>query len=118
MKLKELAGKYAVIGSNQNIEANRYQGTLNLTINANNSIEAKWLINNTEEQFGQGFFKDNTLVINFNYVIENMIFKGVVVYKYLSKDIMEGFWSEKHGDPNCIGKETCFRISESKTYVN
>lgn len=118
MTLPELVGQYSVIGNNQDAESNTYKGTLNLAIDKNNRIKAKWLINDVQEQFGHGFFKDNILVINFNYKSENSIFKGVVVYKCISKDLLEGFWSEKHGDPNYIGEERCFRIDKLREVIN
>lgn len=118
MTLQELVGDYSVIGSNQDAESNTYKGLLSLTIDENNRINAKWLINKTQEQFGNGFFKNNILVINFNYKDENTVFKGVVVYKCISKDILEGFWSEKHGDPNYIGEERCMRIGNLKEVIN
>lgn len=111
MTLQELAGEYTVIGSNQDAESNTYKGTLNLALDKNNRIKAKWLINDTQEQLGTGFFKDNILVINFNYKSDHSVFKGVVVYKCISKDLLDGFWSEKHGDPNFLGNERCFRVS-------
>lgn len=118
MTLQELVGTYSIIGSNQDAESNTYKGTLDLTIDGNNRVKVKWLINNMQEQFGNGFFKDNILVINFNYKSENNIFKGVVVYKCISKDLLEGFWSEKHGDPNYLGLERCFRVDKLKEVIN
>jgi len=38
-----------------------------------------------------------------------------VVYKCLNKNILEGFWSEEHGNPKFLGSENCFRITDSKT---
>ena len=118
MTLKELPGQYAIIGSNQDEESNEYKGVLDLTLDEYNRIRAKWLINNTQEQLGLGFFRDNILVINFKYKDENKVYKGVVVYKCISKDLLEGFWSEKHGDPNYLGLERCFRIDTLKETVN
>ena len=118
MILQELVGEYSVIGSNQDAESNTYKGSLTLSLDENNRVNAKWVINNTEEQFGNGFFKDNRLVINFNYKSEHSTFKGVVVYKCISKDLLEGFWSEKHGDPNYIGEERCFRTDKLKEVIN
>ena len=119
MTLQELEGKYSVIGTNQNAEGNKYKGTLKLSLDEHNRIKAKWYINNWQEQLGYGFFKDNILVINFNYLGEdNKIFKGVVAYKCLSKDILEGFWSEKHGDLDYLGSERCFRIENTKEQIN
>ncbi|MDB2462716.1 hypothetical protein N9W61_01260 [Algibacter sp.] len=118
MTLQDLIGQYTVTGSNQDDELNSYKGTLSLEIDENQRIKAKWLINNTQEQFGTGFFKDNILVINFNYKMDHKVFKGVVVYKCMSKDILEGFWSEKHGDPNYLGEERCFRTDSLKEIIN
>lgn len=118
MTLQEISGHYSVIGSNQNAESNTYKGVLTLAVDESNRIRAKWLINDTQEQLGYGFFKDNILVINFNYKNENTVFKGVVVYKCISKDVLEGFWSEKHGDPNYLGEERCFRMDKLKEVIN
>ncbi|UAM99339.1 hypothetical protein K8354_05865 [Polaribacter litorisediminis] len=113
MKIKDLVGKFSIIGKNQDEEENSYQGTLSITLDENNRIVAHWLIDATQEQFGMGFFKNNILVINFNYIgYENKIYKGVVVYKCLTKDILEGFWSEDLGNPKFLGKENCFRIKK------
>lgn len=118
MTHQELVGQYSIIGSNQDAESNTYKGILNLTIDQNNRIKAKWVINETQEQFGHGFFKDNILVINFNYKSDNSTFKGIVVYKCISKDVLEGFWSEKHGDPKYLGEEQCFRVDKLKETIN
>lgn len=118
MTLQELPGQYTIVGSNQDAETNEYKGVLDLVLDGNNRIHAKWLINNTQEQSGYGFFKDNILVINFNYKNDHKIYKGVVVYKCISKDVLEGFWSEKLGDPNYLGEERCFRINKLKEAIN
>lgn len=111
MTVKDLEGDYTVIGANQNNSEVNYRGTLNLCLDEYNRVKAKWLIYNEQEQTGYGFFKDNILVINFKYQgNNNETFKGVVVYKCLSKDLLEGFWSEELGDPNFLGAERCFRI--------
>ena len=118
MTLQELVGQYTVIGNNQDAESNSYKGKLFLSLDINNRIVAKWLINNQQEQFGYGFFKENILVLNFKYTIRNNIYKGVIIYKCISKDILEGFWTEEHGDPKFIGEERCFRINNRKEVIN
>ena len=119
MTLQELSGDYTIVGSNQDAETNTYKGTLTLAIDDNNRIRAKWIINETQEQSGYGFFKDDILVVNFNYKNEeNKVYKGVVVYKCITKDILDGFWSEKHGNPLFLGKERCFRIESKKELVD
>lgn len=119
MTIQEIVGNYTVVGNNQDDSENTYQGTLNLTINNTNQIKAKWLINKSQEQFGTGFFKNNILVINFKYQgDEYNIYKGTVVYKCITKDILEGFWFEEFGDPNFLGNENCFRITDEKKLFN
>lgn len=119
MTIQDLVGKYNIIGSNQDDSENTYKGTLDLVLDENNRIKAKWLINNDHVQLGTGFFKNNILVINFNYKDEdNNTYKGVVVYKCISKDILEGFWSEKHGNPLYLGEECCFRSDNKEQLLH
>ncbi len=111
MIVQEILGNFSIIGSNQNESTETYKGTLNLSLDKNNRIIAKWIINKNQEQFGTGFFKNNILVINFNYIgEEHETYFGTVVYKCLTKDILEGFWQEEFGDPKFLGCENCFRI--------
>lgn len=115
MTIQDLVGNYNIIGNNQEAEENTYKGTLSLKLDINNRIIANWCINNDQKQVGTGFFNDNILVINFNYKgAHKNIYKGVVVYRCISKDILNGFWSEKHGNPLFLGKERCFRIKENQ----
>ena len=115
MKIQDIIGVFQILGSNQDSTEKTYKGTLTLSLDINNRIDAKWLINKSQEQFGKGFFKDNILVINFEYQgDENDIYKGVVVYKCITKDILDGFWSEEFGDPLYLGEERCFRINENE----
>lgn len=116
MTPQELIGQYAVSGSNQDENpAMNYQGVLTLSLDENNRIIAHWLINNSQEQKGYGFFKDNILVINFHYEgDEGKIYKGVAVYRCLTKDVLDGFWSEKHGNPLYLGTEHCLRKESSE----
>ena len=67
MTIQDLVGIFSVSGSNQD-ESNEitYKGVLTLTLDKNNRIKANWVIN-SHQQKGTGFFKDNILVINFNY---------------------------------------------------
>lgn len=113
MTARELEGEFSIIGSNQNESDVNYRGVLTLELDKNDRFIAKWLIQDEQEQIGSGFFKDNILVINFQYLGENSeIFNGVVVYRCLTKDILDGFWSEEHGDPKFLGTERCFRINK------
>jgi hypothetical protein len=119
MSIEEIVGEYSVIGSNQDEGGNTYKGSLSLSIDANNRIAAEWIINKDQRQLGSGFFKDNILVVNFYYHgDDDNIYKGVAVYRCISKDILDGFWSEKHGDPLYLGEERCFRIKKHKDLIN
>jgi hypothetical protein len=114
MNVQDLVGNYSIIGNNQEAEETSYKGELCLSLDENYRIIAIWNIEGTQEQFGTGFFKDNILVLNFNYQgDENTIYKGVAVYRCISKDILDGFWSEKYGNPLYLGEERCFRIKEN-----
>jgi hypothetical protein len=120
MTVKDLIGTFSIIGSNQVADdENSYKGELILSLDEHQRIIAKWVIDGNQEQFGIGFFKNNILVINFNYKgFEDKTYKGIVVYKCLNKDILEGFWSEEHGNPKFLGKENCFRVKNSKAILN
>lgn len=119
MHIKELVGNFDIVGRNQDEEGAVYKGMLKLTLDEHQRIKAKWCIDATQSQSGTGFFKDNILVINFNYKGDNgAIYKGVVVYKCITKHILDGFWSEKNGDPLYLGEERCFRIGTQKEVVD
>ncbi len=108
----DLVGNYTIIGSNQDQENSEYTGTLSLGLDPNNRVIAHWQIG-SQTQKGTGFYKDHILVINFNYLgDDNSTYKGVVVYRCITKDILEGFWSETHGDPLYLGEERCFRVND------
>ncbi|TYB74468.1 hypothetical protein ES677_03575 [Bizionia gelidisalsuginis] len=111
MTIKDLEGTYTIIGKNQDTEGQSYKGVLHLICKENNRLDAQWLINKTQEQSGTAFFKNDILVINFKYTgDDDTIYKGVAVYTCISKDLLDGFWSEKYGDQNCLGSERAFRI--------
>ncbi|MDX1271337.1 hypothetical protein [Bizionia paragorgiae] len=111
MTITDLEGSYNIIGKNQDSEALPYKGVLHLTVTNNHRIEAHWVIGKTQEQSGTGFFKNDILVINFKYAgDDDKLYKGVAVYTCISSDLLDGFWSEKHGDPNYLGSERAFRI--------
>ena len=113
MDIEDLIGNYSVQGSNQTASDDiTYYGVLNLSLDENNRIIARWVIHD-HLQYGTGFYKDNILVINFNYKGEDdLIYKGVAVYRCLNKNVLNGFWSEKHGNPKYLGTELCTRISD------
>ncbi|MDF4222605.1 hypothetical protein PXC01_13465 [Maribacter sp. M208] len=119
MNIEDLVGKYNIIGCNQDEKSNDYTGKLVLSLDFNNRIQAVWTIGSNQQQTGTGFFKNNILVINFSYTGDDQnIYKGVVVYQCLSKDVLDGFWSEKHGNPLYLGEERCFRIKTNAVPLN
>lgn len=115
MTVQDLAGSYSIQGSNQEEFAEvSYCGILTLSLDENQRIIAEWTIGDHMQQ-GTGFYKDGILVINFRYEGEDLkIYKGVAVYRCISKDILDGFWSEKYGDPRFLGSEYCVRIFGSE----
>lgn len=110
MQVTDLIGTYTIKGTNQSEGESSYQGILHLSLDENNRVVAEWQIGE-HLQFGQGFFKDDILVVYFKYNGEgDEILKGIVVYKCITSDYLEGFWSEKYGDPKYLGSEKCYRI--------
>lgn len=111
MTVQDLVGSYSIEGSNQEAsDQPTYHGILTLSLDENNRIVAQWIIGD-HLQNGTGFFKDQILIINFNYEGEDHnIYKGVAVYRCLSKDVLDGFWSEKHGNLLYLGSEYCVRV--------
>ena len=59
MTIQDLVGNFSILGSNQDDSENSYKGELNLSLNEDHQIIAKWLINQSQQQFGTGFFKNN-----------------------------------------------------------
>lgn len=115
MTVEDLVGSYSVQGSNQEESENiSYHGILTLSLDENNRIIAQWLIGD-HEQNGTGFFKNDILVINFNYQGEDShVYKGVAVYRCINENVLDGFWSEKQGNPLYLGSEYCTRIQVSE----
>lgn len=115
MTVHDLAGTYSIKGSNQEASDEfSYEGTLHLSVDENARIVAQWMIGD-HLQNGTGFYKDSILVLNFNYKgDDHHIYKGVAVYRCLSKDVLDGFWSEKHGNPLYLGSEYCVRVKGSE----
>ena len=115
MTVEDLVGSYSVQGSNQEADEHiSYHGILTLSLDKNNRIIAQWLIGD-HVQNGTGFYKDRILVINFNYEGEDQqLYKGVAVYRCINENVLDGFWSEKHGDPRYLGSEYCTRIQVSE----
>lgn len=119
LKIQDISGQYDIIGSNQNNSEDNYCGKLFLTVKLEDTVSAKWIINNNQEQYGTGYLKNNLLTINFYYYgHNNKIYKGKVVYRILTKDILEGTWTEEYGDKNYVGTENCFRVKNSKIILN
>lgn len=112
MTVQDLVGSYSIQGSNQEESDHiSYHGILTLSLDENNRIIAQWMIGD-HEQNGTGFYRDQILVINFQYKGDDQkIYKGTAVYRCVSKEILDGFWSEKHGNPHYLGAEYAVRIN-------
>ncbi|WP_438963000.1 hypothetical protein [Nonlabens sp.] len=119
MTQNELIGTYVIEGSNQDASKSSYKGTLQLSLDHHQRILAQWTIAEDQTQQGIGFFKNNILVINFQYHNEvNQLFKGTVVYNCLTPELLEGFWSEEKGDPQFLGTEMAYRVSNENTVLH
>ena len=118
MTVDDIIGDFNIIGKNQEHTEVEYKGLLSLSKDEYGRVYAEWIINENDKQTGVGFFKDNLLVINFSYIGEDAeVFRGVVTYKCITKDILDGFWFEEYGDPNHLGEERAFRVKK-QTYIN
>lgn len=115
MTVEDLVGSYSIQGSNQEETGHiSYHGILTLSLDKNKRIIAQWIIDD-HEQKGTGFYKDQILVINFNYEGDNdKVYKGVAVYRCIDENNLDGFWSEKHGNPLYLGSEYGVRIARSE----
>lgn len=110
MTIQELVGHYSIEGTNQDDSGSAYCGVLSLSLDFNQRIVAKWTIGE-HTQTGTGFFKDDILVLNFRYEDDQgKVYKGVAVYRCLNANILDGFWSEKQGNPLYLGSEYGVRI--------
>ena len=117
MEVTNLVGNYILKGMNQDEEGSKYEGTLNLSLRSDGGLNAVWRINPDQMQYGVGFFKNEMLVINFNYVgDDDVVFRGVVAYSQNSSDILEGVWSEEAGNLKCVGVEKAYKIKTE--YLN
>ncbi|MBC8753840.1 hypothetical protein H2O64_04110 [Kordia sp. YSTF-M3] len=113
VNIENITGEYKISGINQDAERTAYTGILKVSLDENNKIIAHWSINSDSQTMqGTGFYKDNMLVINFNYVGDDTTtYKGVAVYRIINANVLNGFWSEKHGDQKFLGEEQCLRIN-------
>ncbi len=111
MEVQDLVGSYLIKGTNQQQDQQTvYKGVLKLSLDSNLRIAAEWIIGQAQ-QYGSGFFKNDILVLNFHYTtIDQRVFKGVAVYKCIDQNTLDGFWSEKYGDPLYLGTEYATRI--------
>lgn len=114
MNIDDLVGRYYFQGKNQEAgEDFSYEGILTLKLDEYRRVVAHWQIDD-HEQNGYGFFKDDILVINFHYEGDDgKIFKGVAVYRALDENTLDGFWSEKYGDPHFLGAEYCTKLEDN-----
>lgn len=114
MELAHLEGDFLLKGTNQDAEKSTYEGTLNLSLRSDGGLNAVWRINPDQMQYGVGFFKNDMLVINFNYLGDNeVVYYGVVAYSCTNPDALTGIWSEEAGNAKYVGEEIAVRINPS-----
>jgi hypothetical protein len=111
MNITDLIGNYSIEGSNQNKEETHYSGMLTLSFLSETRLDAVWKITPDQMQYGIGFFKNDTLVVNFYYVGDDKsIYHGVISYHCNSNGVLNGVWSEEMGNPDCVGVEKAIKI--------
>lgn len=111
MEITDLIGQYLIEGVNQDKEETKYSGSLNLSLRSDGGLNAVWRIDPDQLQYGVGFFKNEMLVINFDYVgDDDVIFRGVVAYTCVSPEILNGIWSEEVGDSKFVGMEKAQKV--------
>ncbi|NJB83775.1 hypothetical protein [Wenyingzhuangia aestuarii] len=103
-----VCGVYEIVGGNPDIKDSYYTGLLNIDL-ISNQIEANWLIEGEQQQTGYGFVFNNTLVISFNYSVENEYFNGIVAYSFITPDVVIGKWTEEIAIENAF--EMCRKLT-------
>lgn len=113
----DISGTYKITGTNQDAQKSKYAGFLYLKQTSDCRLNAEWVINGEQTQYGKGFFLNTIIVINFWYEGEDDVvhrtFKGVVVYT-LKNNNLQGFWSEKYGDDSVLGTEKGIKLNNSE----
>jgi hypothetical protein len=94
-----VCGTYNIVGGNPDQDEGYYSGILSLDLE-NNQIFATWLIEGNQKQTGYGFIFNNTLIINFSYVVDEYLFRGIVAYQFLTPDVVIGKWTEEVAESN------------------
>lgn len=106
-----VCGVYQIVGGNPDLKDNYYTGLLTIDLH-NNQIEATWLIEGEQHQKGYGFVFNNTLVIHFNYTVDQIIFNGIVAYDFITPDVVVGKWTEEVAIENAF--EMCRRCTPNE----
>jgi hypothetical protein len=61
----------------------------------------------------------NQLPKNYNNISSNqgdedIAYKGTVIYKCITKDLLDGFWSGNNGNPLYLGEERCYKVESEQ----
>jgi len=111
INLINVCGVYQVVGGNPDLKDNYYTGLLTIDLN-NNQIEASWLIEGDQHQTGYGFVFNNTLIIHFNYTVDEKVFHGIVAYDFITPDVVIGKWTEEVAAENAF--EMCRKCTSNE----
>lgn len=94
INMVNVCGIYNITGGNPDGKESYYTGLLHIDL-VSNQIEVSWLIEGEQHQTGYGFVFNNTLIIHFNYMVDENLFHGVVAYRFITSEIMIGKWTEE-----------------------
>ena len=109
---ESLEGVYQVVGANSENSEQGYFGMLSLSYD-DNKIHATWMIEGQDVQTGFGLLTENMLSLHFVYHREDIEYKGLVTYEFLSDTMIYGNWIEEDTDE--IGVELGRKLPIKKT---
>lgn len=99
--LVNVCGIYEVAGGNPDAKESYYTGILTIDL-IDNQINATWTIEDNQEQTGYGFIFNDTLILNFSYVVEDGLYSGIVAYQFLTPEVVIGKWTEEIAAENAF----------------
>lgn len=94
INMVSICGTYEVAGGNPDELESFYTGLLSIDL-IDNQISATWLIEGTQQQTGYGFVFNNTLMLHFDYMVDEFLYNGIVAYEFITADIIIGKWTEE-----------------------
>ncbi|NLR91056.1 hypothetical protein [Flammeovirga agarivorans] len=95
-KPTNIIGNYAVFGHNPWDSTSEYTGNVSIQELDKNKFHIDWTVGFSDYyQKGTGQWIKNFFVVNFDYKDNQQTYKGVVIYKSIDDETLEGFWIEE-----------------------